>query len=401
VEDLVYLDNAATSWPKPDAVYDFMVKFYRQCGVNPGRSGFDAAIEAGNLVEDLRKRLTRFFGGDQAVPERLCYGYNATDALNLMIQGLLSEGDHVVTTNLEHNSVIRPINHLVRDGGVEATFVPFNDRGFVEPDDIKKAIKANTKLVVVNHGSNVIGTVQPVAEIGHICKERDVTFAIDVSQTAGMIPINMQQMNVDVLAFTGHKSLMGCTGIGGLCIRGHVKMRQTRSGGTGVRSAYPYHLDEYPFRMEYGTPNVVGIASLWAGQDWIEQQGGVEAIHAHEMKLATKLVEGFRKIDGVITYCCDSLDNHISTLTVNVEGMEAGDVGIMLDVDFNIATRTGLHCAPLVHKQLGIVGIHGGVRFAIGPFNTEEHVDRAIEAMTDIAQRAKDMKARKLQSAGK
>ena len=401
MEDLVYLDNAATSWPKPDAVYDFMVKFYRQCGVNPGRSGFDAAIEAGNLVEDLRKRLTRFFGGDQAVPERLCYGYNATDALNLMIQGLLSEGDHVVTTNLEHNSVIRPINHLVRDGGVEATFVPFNDRGFVEPDDIKKAIKANTKLVVVNHGSNVIGTVQPVAEIGHICKERDVTFAIDVSQTAGMIPINMQQMNVDVLAFTGHKSLMGCTGIGGLCIRGHVKMRQTRSGGTGVRSAYPYHLDEYPFRMEYGTPNVVGIASLWAGQDWIEQQGGVEAIHAHEMKLATKLVEGFRKIDGVITYCCDSLDNHISTLTVNVEGMEAGDVGIMLDVDFNIATRTGLHCAPLVHKQLGIVGIHGGVRFAIGPFNTEEHVDRAIEAMTDIAQRAKDMKARKLQSAGK
>ena len=398
VEDLIYLDNAATSWPKPDRVYSFVVDFIRECGVNPGRSGFDKAIEAGNLLEDLRKRLTRFFGGDEITPERLCFGYNATDALNLIIQGLLSDGDHVVTTNLEHNSVIRPINHLVRDGGVEATYVPFNGDGFVEPDEIRKAVKPNTKLVIVNHASNVIGTIQPIGEIGAICRELEIPFAVDASQSAGMVPINMTEMNVDVLAFTGHKSMMGLTGIGGLCVRKHLDIRQTRSGGTGVRSAFPYHLEEYPYRMEYGTPNTAGVASLWAGQDWMEERGGVESIYAHEIKLAQKLVDGFREIDGVIIYCCDSMENHIATLTINVDGLEAGDVGIMLDVDFDIATRTGLHCAPLVHEQLGITKIHGGVRFAVGPFNTEEHIDAAIEAVAEIAERARKMKRPTLQS---
>ena len=389
VEELIYLDNAATSWPKPDKVYEFMVEFYRRCGVNPGRSGFDKAIEAGNIVEDLRKRLTRFFGGDEDAPERLCFGYNATDALNLLIQGILSPGDHVISTNLEHNSVIRPINHLVRDWQVEATWVPFDGRGFVEPDAIKKAIRKNTKLVVVNHGSNVIGTVQPIAEIGEICRATGVLLVVDVSQTAGKVPIDMKAMNVDALAFTGHKSLMGSTGIGGLCVRKAVEIRQTRSGGTGVKSAYPYHLEEYPYRLDYGTPNMVGIASLWAGQDWMEEEGGIDAIHAREMQLAQKLVDGFRGIDGVVTYCADDLKNHISTISMNVEGYEAGNVGIMLDVDFNIATRTGLHCAPLVHRQLGTEKVHGSVRFAIGPFNTEQHIDAAITAVADIAERAR------------
>ncbi len=398
MEDLIYLDNAATSWPKPDSVYDFMVKFYRDCGVNPGRSGFDKAIEAGNIVEGLRQQLTRFFGGDEIAPERLCFSYNATDALNLILQGTLSKGEHVITTNVEHNSVIRPINHMVRDQGVEATFVPFNEQGFVDPDEIKKNIKSNTRLVIVNHGSNVLGTVQPVAEIGAICKERDVLFAIDASQTAGMVPIDMKAMHIDVLAFTGHKSLMGSTGIGGLCVRKDVVLKHSRSGGTGVRSAFPYHLDEYPYRMEYGTPNVVGIASLWAGQEWIKKQGGVGKIHAQEMKLARRLVDGFKKIDGVKVYCCESMENHLSTVTMNVENLEAGDVGIMLDVDFNIATRTGLHCAPLVHQQIGTLGIHGGVRFAIGPFNTEDHITAALDGVKEIAERAKEMKGLTLQS---
>ena len=223
-----------------------------------------------------------------------------------------------------------------------------------------------------------------------------MTFATDCSQTAGVIPIDMQKMNIDVLAFTGHKSLLGSTGIGGLCVREYLDIRQTRSGGTGVRSAYTYHLEEYPFRMEFGTPNMVGIASLWAAQDWIKKQGGIEKIYNEEMKLARKLVDGFRNIDGVSVYCCESMENHLSTVTINVEGLEAGDVGIMLDVDFSIATRTGLHCAPLVHKQLGIDKIHGGVRFSIGAFNTEEHIDKAIEAMTEIAERARKMKQTRL-----
>lgn len=389
MEELIYLDNAATAWPKPHKVYEFMIDFYRKLGVNPGRSGFDKAIEAGNLMEDLRKRLTVFFGGDEDTPERLCFGYNATDALNLIIQGLLSAGDHVITTNVEHNSVIRPVNHMVRDFGVEATYVPFNAQGFIEPEEIKKAIKSNTKLVVVNHGSNVLGTVQPIAEIGKVCKEAGVTFAIDSAQTAGVIPINMKEMNVDVLAFTGHKALMGSTGIGGLCVRKHLEIRHTRAGGTGVRSAFPYHLDEYPWRMEYGTPNMVGIASLWEGQNWIDEQG-IENIHAQEMKLARKLVEGFKNIDGIEMYGAEDLDHHLSTITINLNGMEAGDVGIMLDVDHDIATRTGLHCAPIVHQQLGLVERHGGVRFSIGAFNTEEHIDKAIKAMEDISTRVRN-----------
>lgn len=390
--NLIYLDNAATSWPKPDSVYKFMIDFYRDCGVNPGRSGFDKAIEAGNILEDLRLRLTKFFGGDEHLPQQLCFGYNATDALNLLINGSLESGDHVVTTNVEHNSVIRPINHLVRSGGVEATYVPFDKDGFVDPDDIKKAFQKNTKLVVINHGSNVLGTIQRVNEIGAYCKEAGIRFIIDASQTAGMTPINMKESNIDALAFTGHKSLMGSTGIGGVCVREGVEIKFSRAGGTGVRSAFPYHLEEYPFRLEYGTPNMVGIASLWAGQDWIEEQGGVTAIHAQEMKLVNKLIDGFKKIDGVTTYCCDSMDNHLATVLMNVDGLEAGDTGTMLDVEHDIATRTGLHCAPLVHKQLGLVEVHGGVRFAVGPFNTEAHIDKAIEAVIEIADRAKSMK---------
>jgi cysteine desulfurase/selenocysteine lyase len=387
MDKLIYLDNAATAWPKPENVYKFAMEFYRKTGVNPGRSGFDLAIEAGNIIEDLRQRLTIFFGGDVETPERLCYAYNATDALNLAIQGLLREGDHVVTTNLEHNSVIRPVNHLVRDAGVEATFLPFNGKGFVEPDDVRRAIRPNTKLAIVNHGSNVLGTVQPLKEIGAVCKERGVTFATDTAQTAGIVPIDMKDMNIDVLTFTGHKSLMGFTGIGGMCVRKHVEMRQTRSGGTGVRSAYPFHLEEYPFRMEYGTPNMLGIASLWAGQDFLASRGGVERIHAGEMELARRLVGGLRDIEDVVIYGCEDMENHLSTITVNVNGMEAGDVGIMLDVDFDIATRTGLHCAPLVHEQIGTMGIHGGVRFSIGAFNTMEDVDAAVHAMSEIATR--------------
>ncbi len=380
--ELIYLDNAATAWPKPESVYTFMVDFCRKTGVNPGRSGFDLAIEAGSLLDNLRLRLTRFFGGDEDAPERLCFGYNATDALNLIIPGLLSAGDHVVTTNLEHNSVLRPINHLVRDGGVEAAFLPFNGAGFIEPNDVAGAIRPNTRLVFVNHGSNVIGTVQPVKEIGRICRERGVTFAVDTAQTAGTVPIDMREMNIDVIAFTGHKGLMGTMGIGGLCVRKHVEIRQVRSGGTGVRSADPYHLTTYPWRLEYGTPNMVGVAALWAGQDWLEQNGG---LHAREMALAKRLVDGLRAIDGVLLYCCGSLDNHLPTITMNVEGLEAADVGMMLDVDHNVATRTGLHCAPHVHRQLGTEPIGGSVRFSIGPFNTAEHIDAAIRGVAEIA----------------
>jgi cysteine desulfurase family protein len=383
-QKLIYLDNASTSWPKPASVYTFMTDFYRAAGVSPGRSGYEMAIEAGLLVDRLRLRLTRFFGGDEDTPERLCFGYNATDALNLIIPGLLSSGDHVITTELEHNSVIRPINHLVRDGGVQATFVPFDGSGFVDPDAIRRAIRANTRLVVVNHGSNVIGTVQPVREIGQICHEHGVALALDVSQTAGAIPINMKEMNVDVLAFTGHKALMGSTGIGGLCVRKHLNIRQVRSGGTGVNSDNPYHLTEYPWRMEYGTLNMVGVAALWAGQEWLEQQG-VQNIHNRQMRLTQRLIDGLRGIPAVRLYCCERLDDHLATIALNIAELDAADVGIRLDVKHDIATRTGLQCAPLVHQRLGTLERHGAVRFSVGALNTEQEIDTAIGAVAEVS----------------
>jgi cysteine desulfurase family protein len=382
LEPIIYLDNGATSFPKPESVYAFMNEFFRRAGVNPGRSGYDLCMEAGEMVEETRKMLTRFFNGTD--PNRLCFAYNSTDALNLAIFGLLGPGDHALTTTIEHNSVLRPLYHLKRDLGVELDYIPFDGKGFVDPDEFVKRFKKNTRLVVVNHASNVIGTIQPIREIGRVCRERGILFVIDASQSAGKIPIDMEADNLDVVCFTGHKSLFGPTGIGGLYVREGVEVRQTRAGGTGVRSAEPAHLTEYPYRLEYGTINLLGVAGLQAGLKWLEQQGQ-ENVHRHEMALTERLVRGLRSIENVILYCQDDLAGHIGVLCFNIHGMIAADVGTMLDVDHNIASRTGLHCAPLVHRQLGTEAIHGGVRFGIGPFNTEAHIDAAIEAVRSVA----------------
>ncbi|MBU1186577.1 MAG: aminotransferase class V-fold PLP-dependent enzyme [Acidobacteria bacterium] len=381
MDQIIYLDNGATSFPKPEEVYLYMDYFYRNYGVNPGRSGYDLCMETGEVVENTRKMMTKFFNGTD--PNRLVFSYNSTDALNLIMFGLLQPGDHAVSTTVEHNSVLRPLYHLQRDG-VEVEFVPFDASGFVDPDEIEKRIKKNTKLVIVNHASNVIGTIQPVGEIGRRCRKHGVVFAIDASQSAGKIPIDMEAMNIDIVAFTGHKSLLGPTGIGGMYVREGIDIRHTRAGGTGVRSAVKYHLDEYPYRMEYGTHNVVGIAGLNAGIKWILDKG-MGALHEHEMKLTDMLRKGLKDVDGVTLYVQDDLTDHISVFLFNVDGMEAMNTGTILDVDYNIACRTGLHCAPLVHEQLGLTEKHGGVRFGIGPFNTEEHIQTAIQAVRDIA----------------
>jgi cysteine desulfurase family protein len=378
---LIFLDNGATSFPKPEEVYQYMDYFFRNYGVNPGRSGYDLCMETGLVVEETRKMLTRFFNGTD--PDRLCFGYNSTDALNLIIFGLLKPGDHAISTTLEHNSVLRPLYHLSQ-AGVEVEHVPFDGAGFVDPQEIRKRFRPNTRLVIVNHASNVIGTVQPIAAIGKLCREAGIPFAIDASQSAGKVPVDMEAQCLDVVAFTGHKSLLGPTGIGGLYVREGLEIRHTRAGGTGVRSAVRPHLDEYPYRLEYGTPNVMGIAGLKAGVTWLLGKG-LDAIHHEEMRLARILLDGLRAIPRVKLYCLDSLENHIAVLAFNVEGMDAADVGTMLDVDYGIACRTGLHCAPRVHEQIGTDKIHGAVRFGIGPFNTEEHIRTAVEAVGKVA----------------
>ncbi|MDH4270343.1 MAG: aminotransferase class V-fold PLP-dependent enzyme [Candidatus Aminicenantes bacterium] len=382
MDKMIYLDNSATSFPKPESVYIFMDQFYRRSGVNPGRSGYDLCMEAGEMLDATRKLLTRFFNGRD--PNRLCFCYNATDALNLIIFGTLKEGDHAITTTLEHNSVLRPLFHLTKDAGVEVDFVPFDGAGFVDPEEIRRRFRRTTRLVIVNHGSNVIGTVQPVREIGRYCREHGIPFAIDASQTAGQVPIDLQEDCVDIIAFTGHKSLLGPTGIGGLYVGENITVRQTRAGGTGVRSAERFHLDEYPYRLEYGTPNILGAAGLNAGVTWI-QEHGMASISAHEIKLTAVLRDGLRETKGVTLYCQDNLRNHLSVLSFNIDGLEASDAGTMLDVDFNIACRTGLHCAPLVHEQLGTARIKGSVRLGIGPFNTEDHIHTAVKAVAEIA----------------
>jgi cysteine desulfurase family protein len=380
--DLIYLDNGATSFPKPEVVYTFMDRAYRSFGVNPGRSGYDLCMEAGHLVDDTRRLLTNYFNGDD--PNRLVFSYNSTDALNLIINGMLQPGDHAVSTTLEHNSVLRPLYHLSRDG-VEVDLVPFDEAGFVDPDAIKAKFKSNTRLVIVNHASNVIGTVLNIPEIGKLCREAGIPFAIDASQSAGKLRIDMEEDYLDIVAFTGHKSLFGPTGIGGLYVREGIEIRHTRAGGSGVRSADRAHLDEYPFRLEYGTPNVAGIAGLQAGVKWVEAQG-IESIHEHEMHLLRLLRDGLAEIPGVILYCQEDLTDHIAVLAFNVEGMDAGDVGTLIDVDHDIACRTGLHCAPLVHEGIGTTEIRGAVRFSIGPFNTEEQIQTAVEAVKEIAE---------------
>ena len=382
MEKLIYLDNGATSFPKPQEVYEFMDHFYRNFGVNPGRSGYDLCLEAGSVVEETRKMMTDFFNGKD--PDRLCFTYNSTDALNLIVFGLLRRGDHAISTTIEHNSVLRPLYHLWKYEGVEVDHIPFDGRGFVDPDDFPKAFKSNTRLVVVNHASNVIGTIQPIKEIGRACRERGIPFAVDTSQSAGKIPIDIEAQNIDLVAFTGHKSLLGPTGIGGLYIREGIEIRHTRAGGTGVRSAQRTHLDEYPYRLEYGTPNTVGIAGLLAGLRWIEKKG-LQSIHEHEMRLTAKLRDGLKELDGVTLYVQDDLSEHIAILLFNVDGLEAADTATMLDVDHSIASRSGLHCAPLVHEGLGTDKIHGGVRFGIGPFNTDEDINTAIGAVREIA----------------
>ncbi|MEE2752927.1 MAG: aminotransferase class V-fold PLP-dependent enzyme [Candidatus Latescibacterota bacterium] len=384
-EGLIYCDNAATTFPKPIEVMAFATDWYGRYGVNPGRSGTDLAIEAEDLVRKTRERLTRFLGssGD---PDRLVFTQNASDSLNIAIQGVLSAGDHVITTDLDHNSVLRPIFHLTKFEGIESTYVPFDDSGRIDPEVCRKAIQPNTKAVVMTHGSNALGTVQPVADVGRICREHGILLVLDVAQTVGMIPIEMETLSVDVVCFTGHKSLMGPSGIGGLYVREGVDVAPLRYGGTGVRSEYPDHLDEYPWRLECGTLNLLGVAGLKAALDWIDAKG-LEMIEAHEKNLTRRLLDGLGEIDAVTVYGDKRADDHLPVVSVNIDGMTANNVGTLLDVKFGIATRTGLQCAPRVHQALDTVSRKGTVRISFGPFNTEDHVDVLIKGFRDISSR--------------
>ena len=380
-ERLIYLDNAATAFPKPPSVLAEMTETYCRMGVSPGRGGYDLATDAEALVQRTRERVAGFFGAVD--PNRVIFAANATDALNLAIQGVLAPGGHVVATRLEHNSVLRPLHHLREKGWIDYDLIPFDGRGFVDPDDIAGAIRPHTRLVIVCHASNVLGTVQPIPEIGRICAERGVPLVIDAAQSAGVVPIDMGGWRVAGVAFTGHKSLLGPCGIGGLVLDPGLEIASTRFGGTGVDSKSLVHTQTFPHRLEAGTLNLLGIIGLSAGVDYILREG-IEAIHGREMVLLKKLYDGLSHLGRVEIYGPGDRSSHVALMTVNVKGIAPEDVGMILDGDFNIAVRAGLHCAPLLHEGLGTYP-QGAVRFSLGPFNTAEDIDRALDAMTVIA----------------
>lgn len=378
---MIYLDNAATSFPKPPALLEKMVETYRRLGCSPGRGGYDLAVEALEFVEETRRKIARFFNAPD--PSRMVFAANATDALNLVIQGLVRPGDHVVSTRLEHNSVLRPLYHLKQRGVIDYDLVPFGRDGFVDPGEIARAIRPETRLVVMNHASNVLGTIQPVAEVGRVCRERGIPLVIDAAQSAGQTPIDLTAWDLSAVAFTGHKALLGPTGIGGLVLAPDLDVTATRYGGTGVDSARLVHTRTFPHRLEAGTLNLIGIIGLSLGLDYLARHGP-EAVRARELELAQRLHRGLAGLEGVTLYgpCPD--ERHVSILVCNMNGKDPEDVGAILDADFGIAVRTGLHCAPLVAADLPGAA-RGTVRFSLGPFNDEADVDSAVRAMSEIA----------------
>ncbi|MHB8203870.1 MAG: aminotransferase class V-fold PLP-dependent enzyme [Desulfomonilaceae bacterium] len=376
----IYLDNAATTFPKPPQVIRSMLEGYECIGVSPGRGSYDLAVRAEEFVSRVRKQISDFFGSHD--PNRVIFSYNATDALNNIIFGLANPGCHVVSSRLEHNSVLRPLHFLREQGLIDLDMVPFDSDGFIDPQDVERAIRPETGLVILTHASNVLGTIQPVEEIGRICCERNVPLVIDASQSAGVIPINMMVWHLDAIAFTGHKSLLGPTGIGGLVIRDGLEVRSTRFGGTGVDSASLVQTSEYPQHLEPGTINMLGVIGLSSGMRYIAEMG-IEHIYEYEMDLFKRLRDGLASFKRVRLYCADTTNNHLPLLTLNIDGINPADLGAILDGDFNIAVRSGLHCAPLVHQDLGTIP-NGGVRFSLGPSNTIEDIDTVLEAFQSI-----------------
>jgi cysteine desulfurase family protein len=379
---MIYLDNAATSYPKPEGVYQALDRFARSTLANPGRAGHKMALAAEHALDDARHRLNRFFNGKS--PDRWAFALNGTDALNMAMKGVLAEGDHVVTTDLEHNSVSRPLVAMADAGFITLTRVAADAGGTVRPDAVKAALTPKTRLVAVTHASNVLGTVQPVGAIGRVCREAadNVLFLVDAAQTAGVVPIDVQALAIDLLALPGHKGLFGPTGTGALYVAPRVKVRPWREGGTGGDSSSPTQPAEFPYYLEGGTPNVLGVAGLVAGLDFVEERTP-DAIREHEVALCDRLRAKLEAAGGFEFFGHADPADRVGTTAFRCEALPAPEVGGILDQAFDIAVRPGLHCAPYVHRALGTFP-DGLVRVSPGPFNTPDDIDQLAEALREI-----------------
>jgi cysteine desulfurase family protein len=383
---IIYFDNAATSWPKPPEVSAAMQKYMRTIGANPGRSGHRLSVEAARIIYDTREKLALLFNVPD--PLRIVLTKNATEALNIAISGFLKPGDHVITSSMEHNSVMRPLR-AIEAKGVGLTVIPCDKSGLMDPAQISAAIKKNTKAIYMTHASNVTGAVMPIADIGRIAREHGLAFCVDAAQTAGSCPIDVVKMNIDLLAFTGHKSLFGPSGTGGLYIREGLekKIEPICVGGTGSRSEMEEQPDFMPDRYEAGTPNTVGIAGLQAGVDFVLAEG-VDQIQSKETNLVKTFIEGISDLPGIIVYGPGIVKRCIPVVSFNIAGMDPAAIALKLDERFKIMSRSGIHCAPSAHKTIGTYP-QGALRFSFSYFNTQEQVAKALEALVKISKRRK------------
>ena len=380
----IYLDNAATSFPKPEAVYDAVDNYNRNVGVSVGRSAYRRATEMQGIVDRCRKRAADLFRAES--PDRIIFTFNCTDSLNLALHGLLREGDHVVTSVVEHNSVRRPLRELQRHGGIEVTYVEAGGEGRIEPAAFRAALRPNTKLVALLHASNVTGTLQPIADVGKIVRDAGALFLVDAAQSAGHVPIDLNRLPVDLLACAGHKGLLGPLGTGLLYVRPGVedRLRSVRQGGTGSDSQNDRQPGALPDKYESGNHNSPGLCGFEAGIAFLQERG-VESIQAHERELTERLLDGLRSIGGLETYGPSDATGRVGVVSVNIQGYEPQILATILDENFQIETRAGMHCAPGMHKAIGTFDAGGTVRFSVGPFTTAAEIDAAVAALREIA----------------
>lgn len=380
---MIYLDNAATTFPKPLKVTEEISRCLLEYCANPGRGGHEMSITSGRAVMEAREIIGNFFNIQD--PLQLCFTKNATEGLNIAIQGALDRGDHVITTSVEHNSVLRPLKSLEKERQIEITIIRGNEFGELDIADIRNNIRKNTKMIVCTLSSNVNGIINPIKEIGQIAREYGILFLLDGSQGAGSIPIDVLEMNIDMLAFPGHKGLLGPQGTGGLYVREGVKVSSILYGGTGSHSENPYQPEDMPDLMESGTLNTPGIVGLRWGIEYINSVG-IRNIHQHKFKLIQRLYDGLAELPGIKFYSKNSPANNSGIVALNFEGIASTELSYVLDKNYGIATRAGLHCAPLAHETLGTIKT-GVVRFSVGCFNTAEEIDLTIKALTEISAR--------------
>ena len=376
----IYLDNAATSFPKPKevatAVYDFMVNN----GTSSGRGSYKKAMQSDYIVYECRKLIGKLFNFDN--PKKVVFTSNVTDSLNIAMRGILKENDHVITSSLEHNAVWRCLKTLERDINIKIDTVECSKDGITNPQDIKKYIKKDTALIVFTQASNVLGTIQPIREIGAIAREHNIPFLVDSAQSAGAMKIDVKEDNIDILAFTGHKSLLGPMGTGGLIINTNIDIKPLKAGGTGGDSAYEYQPDYYPNHLETGTSNVSGIAGLREAIKFLNKEG-IENIHNKEKELTKYALEKLETVKDIEIYGPKDCEKMLSVISFNIKYKRPEDVGSILDQKYDIMLRAGLHCAPTAHSVIGTKE-RGTLRIGLGYFNEKEDIDKLVEALNNL-----------------